>query len=59
MQPGVFSIKRLGLLVFALSLVVAASGQTVQQRLLESLDKLPHPNSAADFQPAASLPCLN
>jgi bleomycin hydrolase len=31
----------------------------MQQRLHEALDKLPHPNSAADFQPAASLPCLN
>src|ERR1019366_3666571 len=59
MQSGVLSIKWLGLLVFALTLAIAASGQTMQQRLLESLAKLPHPSSAADFQPAASLPCLN
>jgi len=31
----------------------------MQQRLLESLDKLPHPSSAAEFQSAPSLPCLN
>jgi bleomycin hydrolase len=31
----------------------------MQQKLLEALDKTPHPASAADFQPAASLPCLN
>lgn len=31
----------------------------MRQRLLESLGKLPHPESAAEFQPAASLPCLN
>ena len=59
MQPGLVSIKRLCLSVFALGLLATASGQTMQQRLLEALDKTPHPNSAADFQSAASLPCLN
>jgi hypothetical protein len=31
----------------------------MQQRLIGALDRTPHPNSAADFQAAASLPCLN
>ena len=59
MQPGVLSIKRLCLSVVALCLLATAPAQTMQQRLLEALDKLPHPNSSADFQPAAGLPCLN
>jgi len=43
----------------ALCLLATAPAQTMQQRLLESLDKLPHPSSAAEFQSAPSLPCLN
>ncbi len=49
MQSGVFSIKGLGSLVLSLSLVVTASGQTVRQKLVEALVKLPHPDSAAEF----------
>jgi bleomycin hydrolase len=59
MQFGVFLIKRVWISIFALCLVASAPAQTMRQRLLESLGKLPHPESAAEFQPAASLPCLN
>lgn len=31
----------------------------MQDKLLQALDKTPHPRSAAEFQSAASLPCLN
>ncbi len=46
-------------LAFALYLVTPASAETTDKRLREALDKVPHPNSAADFQAAPSLPCLN
>ena len=59
MQFNVRFIKRFSISVLALCLVAAASAQTMQQRLAEALDKLPHPRNASEFQPAASLPCLN
>src|ERR1039458_4367601 len=59
MQTYVVSIKRLCFSVLALSLLATATAQTMQQRLVAALDQTPHPKSAADFQPAASLPCLN
>ena len=59
MQSGLVSIKRFCLSALVLCLFATVSAQTMQQRLTEALDKIPHPNSAADFQPAASLPCLN
>ena len=59
MQSCVVSSKRFGPFVLVLCLLVSASAQTMQQRLLESLDRIPHPKSAADFQVAGSLPCLN
>ena len=59
MQSRVVSSKRFGPFVLVLCLLVSASAQTMKQRLVESLDKIPHPKSAADFQAAGSLPCLN
>ena len=59
MQSGVALSKRLYLSILALSLLATAPAQTVQQQLLGALDKTPHPKNAADFQSAASLPCLN
>ena len=45
--------------MLALGLAAAASAQTMQERVREALDRTPHPQSAADFQAAPSLPCLN
>ena len=59
MQLGSLNIKRFGPSVLVLFLLASAPAQTMQQRLLQALDKLPHPKSAADFQAAGSLPCLN
>ncbi len=59
MQFGVRSVKRFGPFLIALCLLAPASGQTMEERVRAALDKIPHPRSAADFQAAPSLPCLN
>jgi bleomycin hydrolase len=59
MQSGVLLIKRFSWSVLALGLIAPVQAQSMREELLESLKKIPHPNSAADFQPVPSLPCLN
>ncbi len=59
MQFGPRSIKQLGFAIVALCFIAPAPAQTLEASVREALDKLPHPRSAADFQAAPSLPCLN
>jgi bleomycin hydrolase len=53
------SIKQLCLPILALCFIASAPAQTMVERGREALDKLPHPQSTAEFQTAPSLPCLN
>jgi bleomycin hydrolase len=59
MQPGTLLIKRFGWSVLALGLIAPVQAQSLREKLTESLEKTPHPHSAADFQPVPGLPCLN
>jgi len=59
MQSRARTIKPYCLSVLALCLAAAVPAQTMQERVRGALDNIPHPKSAADFQPAPSLPCLN
>ena len=45
--------------MLALCLIAPASGQTMQDKLREVLEKTPRPKSDAEFQPAPHLACLN
>jgi bleomycin hydrolase len=39
--------------------LAAASGQPAREEILRTLEKIPHPASAADFKPVPHLPCMN
>jgi bleomycin hydrolase len=50
---------RFAMVALAAWIVTPAPAQTVQEKTRAALDKLPHPQGAAEFQAAPSLPCLN
>jgi bleomycin hydrolase len=52
-------VKLLGSIALALCVVAPGLGQTNELQLRAALDRIPHPESAADFQAAPALPCLN
>jgi bleomycin hydrolase len=47
------------LALLALLPMAPARAQSVNDELREAVEKMPHPASAADFQPVPHLPCLN
>ena len=59
MPPPTLPIRRVGLFGLAGCLLVSASARTMEESVREALNKIPHPQSAAEFQAAPSLPCLN
>jgi bleomycin hydrolase len=59
MQLGSLFIQSFVLLVLAFCPIALAPAQTMQEKLHEALEKIPHPTSVADFQPAPALPCRN
>lgn len=60
MQSGAFRlVSRLVWCAVAATLLGAARGESLKERLDRELEKRPHPQSAAEFQPVAHLPCHN
>jgi bleomycin hydrolase len=59
MQRGSLLTIRFGWPVLALVLAAPVLAQTMREQVRASLEKIPHPNSAAEFHPVPHLPCLN
>lgn len=58
MHSSSLLLRRLGLTVITLWLVGSTSAQTMEEQVREAVDRLPHPQSPAEFQAAPALPCL-
>jgi bleomycin hydrolase len=59
MQPCSPWFNRFWWSILALCLINSASGQTLADKVRETLERTPCPKSVADFQPLPHLPCLN
>src|SRR6266542_468718 len=58
-RRSVAALPRYVICISLLALCSVAAAQSREERVRQALEKLPHPSSAAEFQTAAHLTCLN